>query len=124
VNDFVEAGYEVHLNFSPVIVTPGWQEEWIELFDQIDAALSPQAKDQLAAEVIFLTHNQQLHEVNLGWHPRAEEILWRPELQETKRSSNGFLNVRYTASEKRGYLETFLALAAKHLPYCRIRYAF
>jgi spore photoproduct lyase family protein len=124
VNDFVEAGYEVHLNFSPVIVTPGWQEQWSELFDQIDAVLSPQAKDQLAAEVIFLTHNQQLHEVNLGWHPRAEEILWRPDLQETKRSSNGFLNVRYTASEKRGYLDGFLALAAQRIPYCRIRYAF
>jgi spore photoproduct lyase family protein len=124
VNDFVEAGYEVHLNFSPVIVTPGWQEEWSELFAQIDAVLSPQAKHQLAAEVIFLTHNQQLHEVNLGWHPRAEEILWRPELQETKRSSNGFLNVRYTASEKRRYLDEFLTLAARCIPYCRIRYAF
>jgi spore photoproduct lyase family protein len=124
VNDFVEAGYEVHLNFSPVIVTPGWQEEWRSLFAQIDAVLTPQAKEQLAAEVIFLTHNQQLHEVNLGWHPRAEEILWRPELQEQKRSSNGFINVRYTAAEKRGYLDDFRALMGRHLPYCRIRYAF
>ncbi|MUK00517.1 spore photoproduct lyase family protein [Vibrio cholerae] len=124
INDFVEAGYEVHVNFSPVIVTSGWQEDWRELFGQLDAALSPAAKDQLAAEVIFLTHNQQLHEVNLGWHPQAEEILWRPDLQETKVSQNGFTNVRYLAYDKRGYLDEFLRMAEKHLPFCRIRYAF
>ncbi|MEG9249508.1 spore photoproduct lyase family protein [Arthrobacter sp. Soc17.1.1.1] len=124
INDFVEAGYEVHVNFSPVIVTPGWQADWRELFRQLDAALSQAAKQQLAAEVIFLTHNQQLHEVNLGWHPQAEEILWRPDLQETKQSQNGFTNVRYIAYEKRGYLDGFLRLAADELPYCRIRYAF
>jgi spore photoproduct lyase family protein len=124
INDFVEAGYEVHVNFSPVIITPGWQEDWRELFRRLDAALSPAAKQQLAAEVIFLTHNQQLHEVNLGWHPQAEEILWRPDLQETKRSQNGFTNVRYIAYDKRGYLDEFLRLAASELPYCRIRYAF
>ncbi|WP_104181313.1 spore photoproduct lyase family protein [Arthrobacter sp. B0490] len=124
INDFAEAGYEVHVNFSPVIITPGWQEDWRELFRQVDSALSPAAKQQLAAEVIFLTHNQQLHEVNLGWHPQAEEILWRPDLQETKRSQNGFANVRYIAYEKRGYLDEFLRLAATELPYCRIRYAF
>ncbi|BBE24119.1 spore photoproduct lyase family protein [Arthrobacter sp. MN05-02] len=124
INDFVEAGYEVHVNFSPVIITPGWQEDWRELFRRLDASLSPAAKQQLAAEVIFLTHNQQLHEVNLGWHPQAEEILWRPDLQETKRSQNGFPNVRYIAYEKRGYLDELLRLAAAELPYCRIRYAF
>ena len=46
-------------------------------------------KDQMAAEVIFLTHNDRLHEVNLGWHPRAEELLWTPETQEPKRSQTG-----------------------------------
>jgi len=124
IDDFVEAGYEVHVNFSPVIITPGWQEDWRELFRQLDASLSPAAKQQLAAEVIFLTHNQQLHEINLGWHPQAEEILWRPDLQETKQSQNGFTNVRYIAYEKRGYLDEFLRLAGAELPYCRIRYAF
>ena len=124
MNEFVEAGYEVHVNFSPVIITPGWLEDWRELFRQLDAVLSPAAKRDLAAEVIFLTHNQQLHEVNLGWHPQAEEILWRPDLQETKQSQNGFTNVRYIAYEKRGYLDDFLRLAAAELPYCRVRYAF
>ena len=71
VDDFVRAGYEVHLNFSPVIVYPGWEDDWRLLFDQIDDALSVTAKDQLRAEIIFLTHNAQLHEVNMQWHPKA-----------------------------------------------------
>jgi spore photoproduct lyase family protein len=124
INDFVETGYEVHLNFSPVIVHDGWLEGWTTLFDHIDSALTDAAKRQLACEIIFLTHNAELHEVNLGWHPRAEEVLWRPELQERKRSQSGQLNVRYRSSTKRHYIAQFTQLLAAKLPYCRVRYAF
>lgn len=124
INDFVDAGYEVHLNFSPVIVHEGWLEDWAALFDQIDGALSDAAKHQLACEIIFLTHNAGLHEVNLGWHPRAEELLWRPELQERKRSQSGQWNVRYRAGAKRQYVAQLTDLLEAKLPYCRVRYAF
>jgi DNA repair photolyase len=124
VNDFVDAGYEVHLNFSPVIVTPTWEADWAELLRQVDDVLSPAAKAQLAAEVIFLTHNQPLHEVNLGWHPKAEDLLWRPDLQEQKVSQNGAVNVRYRSGMKGQLVERFRELVAEHLPSCRIRYAF
>ncbi|MEN0021907.1 MAG: spore photoproduct lyase family protein [Microbacterium sp.] len=124
IDDFVEAGYEVHLNFSPIIVTPTWLEEWTELLVHLDDVLSPAAKRQLAAEVIFLTHNERLHEVNLGWHPKAEDLLWTPATQETKVSQNGAVNVRYRADLKRAHVETFTRLVARHLPSCRIRYAF
>ncbi|MCM3778872.1 spore photoproduct lyase family protein [Microbacterium hydrocarbonoxydans] len=124
INDFVEAGYEVHLNFSPIIVTPTWIEEWTELLVHLDDVLSPAAKRQLAAEVIFLTHNERLHEVNLGWHPKAEDLLWTPATQETKVSQNGAVNVRYRADLKRAHVDAFTRLVARHLPSCRIRYAF
>ena len=124
IDDFVAAGYEVHVNFSPVIVVPGWQEEWRQLFRQLADGIGPAAKAQLACEVIMLTHNAALHEVNLGWHPKAEEVLWQPGLQEPKRSENGAINVRYRASEKRGYLQQLLAILAEELPFCRVRYAF
>jgi spore photoproduct lyase family protein len=124
INDFVDAGYEVHVNFSPVIVTDTWLADWEELLHQLDAALTPAAKEQLAAEVIFLTHNEQLHEVNLGWHPQAENVLWRPALQESKTSSNGFNNVRYRSRAKAGYVQQLTALIGRITPYCRIRYAF
>lgn len=124
INDFVAAGYEVHVNFSPVIVYDGWQADYRELLGQLDRALSAPAKAQLAAEIIFLTHNQQLHEVNLRWHPKAEAALWRPELQEAKRSQTGGHNVRYRTGMKGGLVRALRELLAEQLPYCRIRYAF
>jgi len=124
IDDFVEAGYEVHLNFSPVILTPTWVEDWTELLTHLADVLSPQTKQQLAAEVIFLTHNEQLHEVNLGWHPKAEELLWTPQNQEPKVSQNGALNVRYRSGFKGAQVELFTELVARFLPECRIRYAF
>lgn len=124
INDFVDAGYEVHVNFSPVIITDTWLADWEELLRRLDATLTRAAKAQLAAEVIFLTHNEQLHEVNLGWHPQAEQVLWRPDLQESKTSSNGFNNVRYRARAKAGYVAQLSALIEEITPYCRIRYAF
>jgi spore photoproduct lyase len=122
--DFVEAGYEVHVNFSPVIVYEGWRADYGELFSQIDDALSSRAKKQLACEVIFLTHNEALHEVNLGWHPKAEDLLWTPDLQEKKVSENGAANVRYARGKKGKMVKLFGNLLAEHLPYCTVRYAF
>lgn len=124
VDDLVRAGYEVHVNLSPVIVYDGWLDDWAALCDQLDAALSPAAKAQLAAEVIFLTHNAQLHEVNLGWHPAAEELLWTPQWQEEKRSEQGGVNVRYRTGLKGELVRQLLDLLAARLPYCRVRYAF
>lgn len=124
IDDFVEAGYEVHLNFSPVIAYEGWDREWAELLRELDDRLSYVTKAQLAAEVIFLTHNADLHDVNLRWHPRAEDELWRPDIQEPKRSQNGQVNVRYRTPWKRVWVDRFRALVAEHLPSCRIRYAF
>ena len=124
VNELVRAGYEVHVNLSPVVAYDGWLDDWAALCDEIDAALSPDAKAQLAAEVIFLTHNAQLHEVNLGWHPQAEALLWTPEWQEEKRSQQGGVNVRYRTGLKGQLVRQLLAVLAERLPYCRVRYAF
>ena len=124
IDDFVEAGYEVHVNLSPVIVKDRWLEEWRQLLRQLDAGIGARAKAQLAGEVIFLTHNDRLHEVNLGWHPKAEELLWRPELQEPKRSETGGLNVRYRTGQKGAYVAQLLRLVEEETPYLHVRYAF
>ncbi|MGW6022013.1 spore photoproduct lyase family protein [Streptomyces sp. NPDC055099] len=122
--DFLDAGYEVHFNLSPVVLRPGWQRDWAELLDHLDDVLPARVKEQAAAEVIMLTHNQALHEVNLGWHPRAEDVLWQPEAQETKRSQNGALNVRYNQEIKRNSLARVQELLTEHAPWLRVRYAF
>jgi DNA repair photolyase len=124
VDDFVAAGYEVHLNFSPVIVGDGWLDHWAELLRQVDDGIGPEARQQLKAAVIFLTDNQGLHETNLGWHPKAEQVLWRPELQQLKRSQTGGWNVRYRTGLKGGYVRELTELIERRLPYCEVRYAF
>ncbi|SED04642.1 spore photoproduct lyase family protein [Amycolatopsis tolypomycina] len=124
LDDFVAAGYEVHVNFSPVVVHDGWQADWTRLLQDLGDATNDVTKAQLAAEVIMLTHHRGLHEVNLGWHPKAEQVLWRPDLQETKRSESGGVNIRYRAGYKRARLDELLELIARHAPYLRVRYAF
>lgn len=124
VSDFVAAGYEVHLNFSPVVVYDGWLDDYRQLLRDVDDALSPAARAQLACEVIFLTHNEALHLVNLGWHPAAEALLWTPGTQEAKVSEQGQRNVRYRAGTKGRLVRAFTALVGEQLPYCRVRYAF
>ncbi|MGW2492614.1 spore photoproduct lyase family protein [Streptomyces sp. NPDC001606] len=122
--DFLEAGYEVHFNLSPVVLRPGWQEAWAELLRHLDDVLPDPVKRQAAAEVVMLTHNEDLHEVNLGWHPRGEELLWQPGLQQAKRSQNGALNVRYRNGVKAEAVDALRRLVATHAPWLRIRYAF
>ncbi len=124
IDDFVAAGYEVHLNFSPVVVQEGWLEAWAELLEQVADGVGEAARRQLACEVILLTHNAELHEVNLGWHPRGEDLIWRPDLQEPKRSQSGQTNVRYRAAWKARWVGQLTDLIGEKLPTCRVRYAF
>jgi spore photoproduct lyase len=124
LDDFVAAGYQVHLNFSPVIVHENWLADWAELLTQIADGTNDRTRAQLAAEIIFLTHNEGLHEVNLGWHPKAEDLLWRPDLQQLKRSQNGQWNVRYKTPWKGRWVQQLTDLIGETLPECRIRYAF
>jgi spore photoproduct lyase family protein len=124
IDDFVGAGYEVHLNFSPVVLREGWQRDWAELLQRLDDELGAPVKAQAAAEIIMLTHNRELHEVNLGWHPKAEDALWRPDLQQAKRSQSGMWNVRYRNNHKREGVQELRDLIAGHAPWLRVRYAF
>ena len=120
----MQAGYEVHLNLSPVVIRDGWERDWGELLSRLDDELGPAFKAQAAAEVIMLTHNRDLHEVNLGWHPKAEDMLWRPDLQQAKRSQTGMWNVRYRNNVKREGVHAVTDLIAAHAPWLRVRYAF
>jgi spore photoproduct lyase len=124
INDFHAAGYEIHLNFSPVIFYEGWLDDYTELLDELAQVIRPEVKAQLGAEVIFLTHNDKLHQINLGWHPKGEELLWQPELQETKYSQTGGRNLRYKRGFKADLVDSFTSLLQERLPECVIRYAF
>lgn len=124
MNDLHRAGYEVQVNLSPVIVRDGWMREWRDLLVRLGDELDPDLRDGIGAEIIMLTHNAALHEVNMGWHPKAEDLLWTPGLQEGKTSQNGQDNIRYRAKSKRIMLDRLRDVVGQTAPWMRIRYAF
>jgi spore photoproduct lyase family protein len=123
IDDFA-AGYEVNLNFAPVVAYDGWLQDYADLFALTDDTLSATAKAQLQAEVVFLTHDEGAHALNLRWHPTPERLLRRPDLQEPKRSEAGGRALRYRLDVKRRLVADVRALLAERLPCCAIRYAF
>lgn len=124
VNDFIEAGYDVHLNFSPVIVTDGWLEEYGALFTACNTLIKDEYKDKVKAEVIFLTHNAEKHEYNLQHNLPGEDLLWKPEMQEDKVSQYGGKNIRYKAGLKKQFIDQFVSLHEELIPWNTIRYIF
>ena len=122
INRFVEAGYDVHVNFSPVIVYDGWLDDYAQLFKDLDDTVL--YKDKVLAEVIFLTHNFKKHKVNLQRHPNAEVTLWTPDIQEIKTSQYGGENLRYKLKFKGKFIEQFKQLHDSIIPWNTIRYIF
>ena len=124
INDFIEAGYDVHVNFSPVIVTDNWLEEYRILFEGVDALVDRKYKHLVKAEVIFLTHNEQKHLYNLEHELPGEDLLWKPEIQEDKISQYGGKNIRYNRNLKKEYIKQWRALHDEVIPWNTIRYIF
>jgi spore photoproduct lyase len=124
INMFVEAGYDVHVNFSPVIVTDNWLENYQKLFEDLNNAVKDEYKPAVKAEVIFLTHNTARHHQNLKNNAAGESLIWRPEIQENKVSQYGGVNLRYKGSLKAGYIADFRKLHESIIPWNYIRYIF
>ncbi len=125
INDFIEAGYDVDINLAPIVIYPNWIQEYTELLDTLNLTLSDKAKKQLNFEIIFLTHNTDLHHKNMDWHPKAEDLLWDPDNQVKKISRfSRMVNLRYKSSIKKPAVETIVSLVNTILPDAKIRYAF
>ena len=122
IDKFIEAGYDVHINFSPVIVTEGWLGKYKILFDEVNAYVKH--KDKVKAEVIFLTHNEDKHAYNLANNLPGESLLWNPAIQEDKVSQYGGKNIRYKHDLKAQYIKEWTELHDKILPQNTIRYIF
>jgi spore photoproduct lyase len=123
---FQNAGYEVHLNFSPVIVYDNWLEDYKELFNLVKeyAIAYVWNDDSVKSEVIFLTHNSQKHIWNLENSIPGEDLLWRPDIQEHKISSYGSVNLRYRHDLKAQYIQQFKDLHKEIISWNTIRYIF
>ncbi len=122
IDAFIDAGYNVHVNFSPVIVYDGWLEDYADLFIMLNNYV--EYKSEVLAEVIFLTHNKKKHIANLLRVIDSESTLWTPENQENKVSQYGGTNIRYKHNLKRDYIKDFISLHTKIIPWNTIRYIF
>ena len=123
IDAFIDAGYDVHINFSPVIVAGNWLEEYEYLFYMVNDYVS--YKNVVKAEVIFLTHNENKHIYNITNNlPGEEEYLWVPTIQEDKVSQYGGKNIRYKHHLKNDFIKSFIMLHDEIIPWNTIRYIF
>jgi spore photoproduct lyase len=130
IQEFIDAGYDVHINFSPVIVygDKKYGDNWIEgyryLFREISQVIDKKNWDKVKCEVIFLTHNENKHVYNLMENIPGEDLLWRPDIQEDKISEFGGKNIRYKHGLKAEYIRQWTELHDEIIPWNTIRYIF
>lgn len=122
IDAFIDAGYDVHINFSPVVVYDNWLKDYEYLFQLVNDYVD--YKDVVKAEVIFLTHNENKHVYNVVNNLSGEDLLWNPEIQEDKISQYGGKNIRYKVNLKSKYIQEWTELHNKIIPWNLIRYCF
>ena len=124
IDEFIDAGYDIHVNFSPVVLYNGWKNDYEELFHQLNDGVAHCNKDIVLSEVIFLTHNEKKHIENAKNDRPGEHLLWVPDLQEVKTSQFGGENVRYKRHFKSQAIHQFRQLHDSVIPWNTIRYIF
>lgn len=107
---------EVHINYSPIIYEEGWLDEYRQLFQEVK-----NAGIDVKCECIFLTHNVHQHERN---SEQVRELLWKPDIQESKNSQYVSDNIRYQWKIKSKMIDDFKKLYAEFFDVSNIRYIF
>ena len=111
VNRLKDLGWEVHINYSPLIFVKGWDVEYNNLFKQVlDIA------GENKCEVIALTnHKYQMERAS----PEAQEIMkWSSEIK----NNSGVM--RYPLKYKSRWIEEFKTLYMQYFSADSIRYIF
>jgi len=122
INAFIDAGYDVHINFSPVVIYDNWLKDYEDLFKMVNDYVD--YKDTVKCEVIFLTHNENKHNYNLINNITGEDLLWNPDIQENKISQYGGKNIRYKHNLKTQYINEWTRLHNDIISWNTIRYIF
>ncbi len=122
IDAFIDAGYDVHINFSPIVVHGDWLSEYRDLFDMVNDYVDN--KNEVFAECIMLTHNEKKHKNNKENNILGEEMLWKPKMQETKQSQYGGVNLRYKSRLKNELIKQFVSIHDEIIPWNKIRYIF
>jgi len=111
IGRLMKLGWEVHVNYSPVVFYHGWQEEYDDLFSQVKTL----HKD-IKCEVIALTnHKLQMQKASIA----AQHLM---KYSSEIKNKQGIM--RYPLSFKSKFLEQFKQIYAQYFPLNTIRYIF
>lgn len=125
INDFIDAGYDVHVNFSPIVAYEGWLKDYENLFKLLNDTVLDNHKHLIHAECIFLTHHIHQHERNLlAQRHESEALIWQPTIQESKTTEYGGQALRYKSRIKANFIQRWSALHNRLIPWNTIRYIF
>mgnify|MGYP003114346554 CR=1 FL=1 len=111
VNRLKNLGWEVHLNYSPLVFYPGWSKEYESLFKEV--------KDKAGenkCEVIALTNH--VHQMNRSSEEARELMKYSDEIK----NGNGIM--RYPIRQKTRALANFKMIYSKYFNLQTIRYIF
>ena len=111
IGRLMELGWEVHVNYSPVVFYYNWQEEYDDLFSQVKTL-----HNELKCEVIALT-NHKLQMERSSFEAR-ELMKYSSEIK----NQQGIM--RYPLSYKYKVLDIFKQIYAQYFPLNTIRYIF
>ena len=111
INRLKDLGWEVHLNYSPLVFYPGWSKEYESLFKEV--------KDKAGenkCEVIALTNH--VHQMNRSSEEARELMKYSDEIK----NGNGIM--RYPIRQKTRALANFKMIYSKYFNLQTIRYIF
>ena len=111
--------FEVQINYSPIVVYDGWNDDYDELFKQVkDAGIN------VPCECIFLTYDKTQYMRNSD---EINSLCHNASIQESKTPSyysKGETVLRYDAQHKPKFISVFKAIYKKYWREDTIRYIF
>ena len=113
-----QAGYEVDLNFSPLICYEGWLDDYAALFTQINSVLADADKGAIRYEATLLSHHpkRRLRNLDQG-RDAAEQLLFNSGIQELVGAGAPHEIIRYRYELRRGILRQWRELHDRILPW-------
>lgn len=123
VNKLVNAGFEVHINLSPIILTKDFIKEYRALLEIINFSLSNKAKKQLAYEIIFLTHSDKMNDPIKKVMPKAHNLIYKDNIPLVPKNNKPNV-ISYSAEVKQFIKKELLSMIKEITPYSRVRYIF
>ena len=123
VNKLVDAGFEVHLNLSPIVVTKDFLQEYDSLLSLVNNSLSQKAKNQMAYEIIFLTHSEKMFDPIQCSVPKAHDMMVNGPLPLVPKWNKPNV-LSYSRSDKNRLKANMTYVINKNTPYSRVRYMF